>query len=107
MAAHVRPLRHLIGWLIAGTRGGVTRGQIILELKEMPQNANQLANNLNLDYHTIRHHLKLLHENGIITSMGETYGVTYMLSPHMEANYEIFVEVWEKSRKRAKKERSK
>ncbi|MFX1564938.1 MAG: winged helix-turn-helix domain-containing protein [Promethearchaeota archaeon] len=104
MAAHIRPLRHLIGWLIAGTRGGISRGYIILELKEMPQNANQLANSLNLDYHTIRHHIKLLSENGIITSLGETYGVTYMLSPRMEANYEIFEEIWEKIQNRGKKE---
>ncbi|MFW9984912.1 MAG: winged helix-turn-helix domain-containing protein [Candidatus Odinarchaeota archaeon] len=107
MVAHVRPLRHLIGWLIAGTRGGITRGLIILELKEMPLNANQLATSLELDYHTIRHHLKLLNENGMIVSIGESYGVTYMLSPHLEANYEIFEEIWEKTRKRDKKEKSK
>lgn len=102
MAAHVRPLRHLIGWLIAGTRGGITRGHIIMSLKEMPQNANQLANNLKLDYQTVRHHLKILKENGVIISMGEKYSITYLLSPQMEANFTIFEEIWEKIRRKNK-----
>lgn len=70
MSARVRPLKYLLGWLIAGTRGGVTRAQIIKGLKEKPQNANQLANLLKMDYRTIRHHLGILEKNRIITSAG-------------------------------------
>ena len=106
MVAPSRPLKHLIGWLIAGTRGGITRGYIIMELRNMPSNANQLANILKLDYHTVRHHLKLLHENGIIVSMGEKYGVTYLLSPQMEVNFAIFEEIWDRIGKKDKKENS-
>ena len=43
MSVRVRPLKYLLGWLIAGTRGGVTRAKIIETLRETPQNANQLA----------------------------------------------------------------
>ena len=43
MSALRRPLKYLLGWLIAGTRGGVTRARIIKALKKKPQNANQLA----------------------------------------------------------------
>jgi len=103
MATPVRPMKHLLGWLIAGTRGGITRGHILIVLKDMPQNANQLATTLNVDYHTVRHHLKLLHENGIINSAGEKYGITYMLSPLMEAHYAIFEEIWQKIGKKDKK----
>ena len=91
-----RPLKYLLGWLIVGTRGGVTRAQIIKALKEAPRNANQLAQLLKMDYRTIRHHLKVLEKNGIITSAGERYGVTYFLSPEMEENYALFEEILNK-----------
>jgi len=89
-------LKYLLGWLIVGTRGGVTRAQIIKALKETPRNANQLAQLLKMDYRTIRHHLKVLEKNGIITSAGERYGVTYFLSPEMEENYALFEEILNK-----------
>jgi DNA-binding transcriptional ArsR family regulator len=88
-----RPLKYLLGWLIAGTRGGATRAKIIKALKETPQNANQLANQLGMDYRTIRHHLKVLEKNRLITSVGEGYGTTYFLSPALEENYVLFEEI--------------
>jgi DNA-binding transcriptional ArsR family regulator len=93
MAASSRPLKYLLGWLIAGTRGGATRSRIIQALNESPQNANQLANSLGLDYRTIRHHLQVLEKNKIITSAGDRYGTTYFLSPTMEENYALFEEI--------------
>jgi DNA-binding transcriptional ArsR family regulator len=71
----------------------MTRAQIIKALRETPQNANQLANLLKLDYRTIRHHLKVLEKNRIITSAGDRYGTTYFLSPAMEENYALFEEI--------------
>jgi len=88
-----RPLKYLLGWLIAGTRGGPTRARIIETLKETPQNANQLATALKMDYRTIRHHLKVLEKNRIITTAGEGYGTTYFLSPVLEENYGLFEEI--------------
>lgn len=88
-----RSLKYLLGWLIAGTRGGPTRAKIIEILKETPQNANQLANQLGMDYRTIRHHLKVLEKNRLITTAGEGYGTTYFLSPAMEENYGLFEEI--------------
>jgi DNA-binding transcriptional ArsR family regulator len=46
-----------------------------------------------MDYRTIRHHLRVLEKNRIITAMGEGYGVTYFLSPAMEENYGVFEEI--------------
>jgi DNA-binding transcriptional ArsR family regulator len=88
-----RSLKYLLGWLIAGTRGGATRVKIIKALKETPQNANQLAKQLGMDYRTIRHHLKVLEKNRIITTVGEGYGITYFLSPALEENYVLFEEI--------------
>ena len=96
MAAGTRPFKYILGWLIAGTRGGVTRAKIIQILKETPQNANQLANKLGMDYRTIRHHLEVLEKNRIITSAGDRYGTTYFLSPAMEENYALFEEILKK-----------
>ena len=93
MASNTRSLKYLLGWLIAGTRGGATRAKIIETLKETPQNANQLATQLGMDYRTIRHHLKVLEKNRIITTAGEGYGTTYFLSPALEENYGLFEEI--------------
>ena len=93
MSANTRPLKYLLGWLIAGTRGGPTRARIITTLKENPQNANQLATLLGMDYRTIRHHLNVLQKNKIITSVGEAYGTMYFLSQTMEENYSVFEEI--------------
>ena len=107
MPVHVRQLKYLLGWLIAGTRGGVTRSKIIETLKENPQNANQLASLLGMDYRTIRHHLKVLKKNRIITSAGNGYGITYFLSPEMEENYGLFEEIMNKLWKKQKREEKK
>jgi DNA-binding transcriptional ArsR family regulator len=96
MSASARPLKYLLGWLIAGTRGGPTRAKIITALRETPQNANQLASRLRMDYRTIRHHLEVLEKNKIIVSAGEGYGTTYFLSPIMEENYALFEEILKK-----------
>ena len=96
MSANTRSLRHLLGWLIAGTRGGPTRARIVKILKETPQNANQLATSTKLDYKTVRHHLTVLEKNRIISSIGDKYGATYFLSQMMEENYALFEEILNK-----------
>jgi DNA-binding transcriptional ArsR family regulator len=93
LATSARSLKYLLGWLIAGTRGGASRAKIIETLKETPQNANQLANQLGMDYRTIRHHLKVLEKNKMVTTAGEGYGTTYFLSPALEENYGLFEEI--------------
>lgn len=96
MSASTRSLKYLLGWLIAGTRGGLTRAKIIQALKEAPQNANQLANLLKMDYRTIRHHLEVLEKNKLVVSVGEEYGKTYFLSQILEENYALFEEIMKK-----------
>ncbi|MCK9152077.1 ArsR/SmtB family transcription factor [Methanobacterium alcaliphilum] len=82
-------------WLIAGTKGGKNRARIIDELKKRPYNANQLAEKLNLDYKTIRHHIGVLEENDLVKSSGEKYGTLYFLSDKMEENFSVFQEIWD------------
>ena len=107
MSIRVRPLKYLLGWLIAGSRGGVTRARIIETLRENPQNANQLATTLEMDYRTIRHHLKILEKNRLTTSTGDGYGKTYFLAVDLEENYGLFEQILNKLWKKQKRENKK
>ena len=53
-------MKNLLWYLVAGTKGGETRGKIISLLKKTPSNANKIAETLMLDYKTVRHHLEVL-----------------------------------------------
>ena len=89
-------MKNLIWYLIAGTKGGETRGKIIELLKEKPSNANKIAEILKLDYKTVRHHLEVLEKNNTITAINKgKYGAVYFLSEIMEQNLNVFGEIWE------------
>ena len=88
-------MKNLLWYLIAGTKGGETRGKIIELLKKNPSNANKIAEILKLDYKTVRHHLEVLEKNNIITAINKgKYGAVYFLSEIMEANIKVFGEIW-------------
>ena len=90
-------MKNLLWYLIAGTKGGETRGKIIELLNKNPSNANKIAEILKLDYKTIRHHLEVLEKNNIITAINKgKYGAVYFLSEIMNANFQIFNEIWAK-----------
>ena len=83
----------------AGTKGATNRARIIDELKNRPYNVNQLAEKLELDYKTVKHHIRVLESNNMVTSTGKKYGTLYFLSDKMEQNYDSFQEIWEEFRK--------
>ena len=72
--------------IIYGTRGGYTRLRIIQMLIKRPYNANHITKELNLDYKTVQHHLKVMAENNIIISSKKKYGKVYFLSNSMKEN---------------------
>jgi len=90
-------MRKVLWWLIGGARGGKNRFRLVRALSTTPMNANQLATTLDLDYKTVRHHLDLLVENGVLESMGEGYGTTYFLTDEMEDNLDVLEEVAERA----------
>lgn len=93
-------MKKLLWWLIAGSTGGPNRARIIIQLHERPYNAHQLAEKLDLNYKTVRHHLNVLNENNVITSSGkQKYGELYFLSEKMMDNYDVFSEIWEQIKK--------
>ena len=91
------PMKRVLWWLLAGSRGGENRGRIILALRDRPSNAHQLSEHLGLDYKTVRHHLKVLQDNGVLVPSGpEQYGAVYLLTPAMEQAASLFDEIWAK-----------
>lgn len=100
-------LKYLLGWLIAGSRGGSTRSKIIRSLRENPQNAHQLSTDIEMDYSTIRHHLAVLYKNKLVVMVGEEYGKTYFLSTILEENYELFEGLSNRFRKKEKRKKKK
>ena len=88
-------IKNVLFWLLANSLGGFNRGRIIKELFKKPQNANELSSNLNLEYKTVRYHLKVLEENSLITSAGGGYGKTYFPSDELQIQKSIFDEIWD------------
>jgi DNA-binding transcriptional ArsR family regulator len=78
--------RKLLSYLIEGSRGGKTRALILKRIAEKSYNANQLARDLNKDYKTIRHHLKVLIKNGIIIKKSDGYIDLYYISMNIESD---------------------
>lgn len=82
-------------YLIAGTRGGPNRARIIRLLDERPRNANQLAEQLDVEYNTVRHHLDTLEEHDVVEPGGSEYGELYFLSDRFDHHRETFERITE------------
>jgi len=83
-------------YLIAGTRGGKNRARIIRRLSERPENANQLADALDVEYNTIRHHMDMLIEHDVVEPGGTDYGELYFLTDRFEHHREEFERITER-----------
>jgi DNA-binding transcriptional ArsR family regulator len=63
-------------------------------LLENPMNTNQLRIALDLDFRTVKHHIEVLENNGLVNAMGNNYGRMYFVSNKLMENIELFEEVW-------------
>lgn len=96
-SGYLTALKQSLWHLLAGTRGGITRIDIIELLRKRPYNTNQLHEKLKLDYKTIQHHVKVLMDENVITCSDKNkYGNMYFLSPLFEENIRLFDEILEK-----------
>jgi DNA-binding transcriptional ArsR family regulator len=93
----------LLWWLFAGSAGARTRAQVVEAIKDEPRNAQQLSQALGLDYTTVRHHLRVLQQNRIVITEGETYGRVYFLSDAMEAHWSSLQAILERAKRRGEK----
>ena len=94
-------MKRVLWYLIAGSRGGTNRARIIKALHDRPYNVNQLSLELDLDYKTIQHHIKVLDDHNILVNSSEEkkYGAMIFLSNRMEENYPIFLDILSKMKK--------
>ena len=83
-------------YLLTGMRGGENRVRIIVELMDTPRNANQLSEDLDLDYKTVRHHLEMLEEHSVVETQGEGYGKMYFLTDRFMEHKKQFREIKER-----------
>lgn len=88
--------RKLLLYLFTSTRGGYTRLRIIMLLLKQPYNTHQMAQELDLDYKAVQHHMRVLEKNNLVTKIGEKYGAIFHLSAFLEINIRTLDEAIEK-----------
>jgi DNA-binding transcriptional ArsR family regulator len=85
----------VLWYVLAGTRGGPNRLRVLQALDERPRNANQLAEDLELNYDTVRHHLEVLEDNNVVRASDHEYGAVYLPSDSARAEWETIEEITE------------
>jgi len=84
----------ILWYLCASSRGGPTRVRIVRALDERPRNANQLAEALDPDYTTVRHHLDVLREQRRPEGRRRLRAI-YLFTDQIEAHWEPLEEILE------------
>lgn len=75
--------------VLASSRGGANRLQLLLLLDDRPRNANELANALDVDYTTVRHHLDVLQQHRVVYEATEGYGAIYMPTDQTRDHWDV------------------
>ena len=57
-----------------------------MALLDQPYNTHKLAQELDLDYKAVQHHMKVLENNNMVSKIGEKYGAVFHLSTFLEMN---------------------
>ncbi|MCW6170849.1 MAG: winged helix-turn-helix domain-containing protein [Thermoplasmatales archaeon] len=70
------------------------RIKIIKSLLESPKNANKLSLNLNVNYRTIEHHMKVLISNHLVLVQGDGYGKVYFPDQVIVRNIKMLQEIF-------------
>jgi DNA-binding transcriptional ArsR family regulator len=83
----------VLWYVLTGTRGGPNRARILRAVDEQPRNANKLAEELDLDYKTVRHHLDVLVDNDVVEKTGEEYGAVYMPTDRARQHWDTVEEI--------------
>jgi len=85
-------------YVLTGTRGGANAsGRLLRALDDRPRNANQLAEDLDLDYKTVRHHLDVLMDNDVAERSGDDYGAVYLPTPRARQHWDTIETIMEQT----------
>lgn len=82
-------------YVLSGTRGGANRARILRAVDERPRNPNQLAEALDLNYDTVRHHLDVLADNDVVRASGDDYGAVYLPSDRVRNHWDVVESITE------------
>ncbi|NHX36928.1 MULTISPECIES: winged helix-turn-helix domain-containing protein [Halolamina] len=85
----------VLWYVLASSRGGHTRVRVLRAIDERPRNANQLADALDLDYTTVRHHLDVLQENNVVRKSGDEYAAVYLFTDRVRSNWDTVEEIFD------------
>jgi predicted ArsR family transcriptional regulator len=86
-------MESVLWYVLTGTRGGSNRARILRAIDERPRNANQLAEELDLDYKTVRHHLEVLEENDVVKKSGDEYGAIYLPTDRAQHHWDTIEQI--------------
>ena len=86
----------VLWYVLAGTRGGENRARILTAVDERPRNPNQIADALDLDYTTVRHHLDVMADNGLVERAGEGYGAVYLPTDRARDHWDLVERIVER-----------
>lgn len=88
-----REIKMLFWVVFAGSKGAHNRIKIVNLLKNTPYNLNQLSGELNLDYKTIQHHIRVLEKNNFVSKNDSAYPTVYLLTPQLEFHMNVLDEI--------------
>ncbi len=88
-----RIMEAVLWYVLTGTRGGPNRVRLLQAIDERPRNANQFAEDLDLDYTTIRHHLEVPHHqpNEFSSDRGAVPSISRRFKDLRESSTSCFV----------------
>lgn len=76
-------------YVLTGTRGGPNRVRILRAIEAQPRDVDGLSESLDLDHTTVRHHLDVLTENGIVEK-SDNDDATYLLADGTNRYWDAF-----------------
>lgn len=86
-------IKMLFWTVFVASKGCVNRVKIILQLKQLPSNTNQLSEQLGLDYKVVERHLEVLEKYELVIKVGNSYGIIYFPSLLLESNLNLFEKI--------------
>jgi DNA-binding transcriptional ArsR family regulator len=86
-------MEKVLWYVLAGTQGGINRARLLREIDERPRNPNQLAEELDLNYDTVRHHLDVLVDNDVVESSGDDYGAIYLPTDATRDHWDVVEDI--------------